>query len=639
MKLAIIVNQQFLVIPESALANISQPNPLFSYEGVPGKLLFPISIPYQENAPILGLTSESAIVDNPIRFDCQMLLLDTWLLNGELVITKSNRKNIEISVACPFYDLSFDLFNTNIRELEWENINLSDPVPQIYIDIEFSLIGGAGPDTITVNTGFGEYEHVTDGFEGTPAVIGALYDAINLDTDESGISATIIGSNVLRLRQDALGTLNYVFDTSLISVLSATYTFTYDYMTWLTDWHDDLAAYLETTMEAGSIYPDTPIQWPTYRNQDHYGDLNPDFTGWVNNYEQGKPWINYSSTESMTGNKYTLVPMLFLGKVLEQIFSQAQISLSGPGASEERFRRILIDNNYSIGKEWYDPESDTEYVSFSASINPANHLPDMTVGEFMNAYRTKFNFYFWYDPYARKVEIRWREDVITDQKRSNWNDKPFAGEPIDEPFDNEGVTFSSPLDSSDEYAGVYPSFADTSILQHDDYVIGKGQLQITSEFTHPSVQIIPGTERPELGATAKVPVKKQAGSGDEWEMRRNSFAPGILIYVGDPGVWDCNLAAIDQLDVDGNDLGLEISLVWAETYAIFYPNWTQFAINSSRRRVIFALSIIDLMTFEYDSFYGHNNKDWLVESWEISDIIGNVVFCEFVLVRRRNYLN
>lgn len=637
MKLGIIVNGEFLVIPDTALANILQPNPLFSHEGVPGKLLFPITISYLENAYKLGLPSEAAVVDEPIKMDCKLLILNTWLLDGELIITKSDSKRIEISVACPYYDLPESLFIKKIADIGIPDVLITDPEPQIYIDITFSLIGVAGPDTITVNTSFGEYTRVTDGIEPLVAVISALAAAINLDTEASGISATLIGSDVLRLRQDELGTLNYVFDTTLISILSATYTFTIDYMTWLTDWHDTLASYLETTIETDLIYPDSAIQWPTYKNLEHYGDLNPDFTGWVNNYEQGKPWINYSSTESMTGNKYTLVPMFFLSRVIAEIFSQCKITIQGPGVEDERFRRIVIDNNYSIGKEWYDPISETEYISFAARIKAKNHLPDMTVGEFMNAYRAKFNFYFYYVPDTRTLDIRWREDVLNSPKRNNWNDKPYVSDPLNEFFDLEGITFSSPKDTSDAFAGVYPSFADETILQHDDYVIGKGQFQITSAFTHPSMQII--TERPELGASVKVPVKSQAGSGEEWKARYNSFAPSIIIYVGQAGVWDCNLATIDQLDVDGNDLGLNISLVWPETYAIFYPNWASWMVNSVRRRVIFGLSITELMQLQIDQFYGHNNKDWLIESWEISDIVGNTALCEFVLSRRKNFFS
>lgn len=638
MKLAIIVNKRFLVIPETALANIRQQNPLFNYDGTPGKLLFPISIPYPENCEQLGLPSESYIVDEPVRMPCQLLVLHTWLLDGELIITKSNGKTIEISVACPYYDMSEDLFKSNLRDLDWDNVELADPVPQIYIDLEFNLIGGAGADTITVFTSYGEYEQVITGAEPLASIIGGFVSVINDDTAESGISATSIGGNTLRLRQHALGTLNRVFDTANVFATSATYTITYDFMTWLTDWHDTLAAYLETTMEASTLYDQSPIQWPTMFNSEHYGDLNPDFTGWINNYEQGKPWINYSSTESFDGNRFTMIPQFYLLYVFDKIFSLAKISLAGKGYTEERFRRILVDNNHSIGKEWYDPIGDVEYVSFSAQIDPANHLPDMTVGEFMNAYRAKFNFYFYYKPDTRTVEIKWREDVITNEQRFNYNSKPFAPNPLDEFELYNGIKFTSPSDTSDKKFGIYPAYHDTARLQQQDYQIGAGELVISSAFAHPSMQIIDGATRPESGATVKVPVKSAAGSGDEWEVRRNSFIPALLIYVGEPGVNDSNFATTDQLDVDGNGLDLDISLQWDEVYTIFWKKWLTFIINSATRRAVFALNITDIMNLNTDKFMGHNNTDWLVEQYEISDIIGDVVFVEFILRRRKNYL-
>lgn len=638
MKLAIIVNKRFLVIPDSALVNLRQPNPLFSYDGTPGKLLFPITIPYAENRIQLGLPSESYVVDEPVRMNCHMLILDTWLLDGELVITKSNGKDIEISVACRYFDMDEDIYKTNVRDLGLENVLLTDPVPQIYIDLEFNLIGAAGPDTITVNTSYAEYEHITDGFEITAAIIGAFVSQINDDTGASGISATIIGGNTLRLRQDALGTQNNVFNTVSVFVTSATYAITRDFMTWLTDWHDTLASYLQTTMEAHAIYPDTRIQWPTMFNSEHYDELNPDFTGWINNYEQGKPWINYSSSESMTGNRFTLVPCFFLLDVITRIFLQANITIQGRGVSEERFRRILIDNNHSIGKEWYDPVGDETYLAFSASINPANHLPDVSARELFNGYSAKFNFYFYYTPEARTIDIKWREDVLISSERNNWNNKPYGPNPIDEfPLYN-GVKFTSQFDPADKKANIYPAFQNTDRIQQQDYVIGLGDMVISSIYTHPSVQIIAGDTRPEEGATVKVPVKSASGSGDEWEERRNAFAPALLIYVGGTGIYDCNFATTDQLDVDGEDLGLDISLQWDEVYSLFWPKWIPFLLNSATRRVLFGVTITDVITLNTDQFYSHNNTDWLIEQYEISDIIGDVVFVEITLRRRKNFL-
>lgn len=637
MKFSVIVNKQQLIIPPDALANIKQNNPLFSYDGVPGKMLYPITIPYKENAPMLGLPSESAIVDIPVEVPCQFLIMNTWLIDGTVIITKSNGLVLEISVVCPYYDMSEELFNTNIRELDFEDVLIEDPEPQIYIDIEFTLIGALGADTITVSTGYAEYVVAVTGLEPFEDILGEFVDLIAADTAESGINATIIGGSILRLRQAEKGTLNRVFDTHNIWVTSATYTTTIDYMTWLTDWHDILAPYLETLMEAGSLYPTSKIQWPTMYNPEHYGDLNPDFTGWINNYEQGKPWINYSSGETMTGNRFTLVPCFYLLHVITQIFSQAKISVSGRGVNEERFKRILVENNYSIGKEWYDPISDIEYISFAARIVASNHLPDMTVSEFMNAYRAKFNFFFYYKPDERILDIKWREDVLTTPVRNNWNDKPHLPHPMDEFPLQSGVRFTSPIDSGDKLAGTLTAFHNSGIVQQADYLLGLGDIVITSAFTHPSMQIIAGDKRPELGASVKVPTKLGSGSGDEWLERRNSFAPSLLIYVGDAGVNDCNFATNDQLDVDGNPLGLDISLQWDEIYTLFYPKWIAFVTNSSQRRVMFGVGITDIMQLNFDEFYSHNNADWLVESWEINDIIADTVFVQIVLRKQKNF--
>lgn len=640
MKLAIIVNRQFLVIPDDVAVNLEQPSPLFEYEGVPGKWLLPITIPYLENAAILGMPNEPTVIDEPIEYECQFLIENTWLLKGSLLITQCDEQSIEISGTCPYYDMSEELFNTNIRDLDWDDILLVEPEPQIYIDIVFSLIGAPGADTITLNTSFAEYEYVATGFEGTVGILGALQDAVNLDTDESGISATIIGSDTLRLRQDALGTHNNVFDTSLISVTSATYTVTYDFMTWLTDWHDDCAAALDDYAESGEIYPDRLICFPNVMNKNHFGDLIPEFTGWINYYHINQYFINYTSAQAFAGNKYAVMPFVFALTVLDKIFDACGISITGPLVTEERFQRIIIDNNFSLGKEWYDPVSEDTILVVNDRISIANHLPSMTVGEFLTGYRNKFNAYFAPDPDLRTMSIKLKEDVITDQVRNDWSEKEYMPNPTSEFKLIDGVTLTSPGDESDEYSGSYPVPYNEDLPQNSDYVIGNGKTIISSVFGCPSVykvEVISG-----LSPKAKAPYKFQFGSGNEFEQRLNEFSPGLLIYKGiaqDENGEDYVYATNDHLNENDEDDSSNISLQWDKLYELFFAKWLDFELNSAQIRIGFNLPVADLMGFKFDEFYGFKHKDWIAGKWEISDVENGKALVEFIFYRRKNYLN
>lgn len=638
MRLGIIVNKQHLVIPEDAIPNLQQMSPLYDFTGVPPKWLLPISISYRENANILGLPANPAVIDSEIEYACQLILLNSWVIDGILLVTKADEDNIQISIVCPYYDLSETLFNTKIRDLDWDDKLLVEPEPQIYIDITFTLIGSPGVDTLTVGTGFDEYVHDTDGFEGTPAIIGAFIDAINLDTDVSGISASSIGSNVLRLKQAELGTHNNVFKTELVFATSGTYSISYDFMTWLTDWHDDCKVALDAYAESGDIYPDLDIVFPNIYNPNHFGDLNPDFYGWINRYQFNQYFINYTSLQAFSGNKWGVMPFVFAITVIKKIFDTAGITIDGPGVTEERFRRILIDNNYTIGKEWFDPVGDNTILVVNDRIKIANHLPDMTVGEFLTGYRNKFNLYFHYDPLLRIIYFRKRDDVIANPILNNFNGKPYAIKPVYEFGAIDGVKISNPKDTTDDANNSYFTAYNTDLLQNSDYIIGNGKYEINSVFGCPSVSlayIFDGN-----GIKLKVPYKLQLGSGNEFEVRFNEPAPGFLIYKGlveDENGEDYCFATNDHLDQFDEDDASNISLQNDKLYELFFTKWCTFILNSASMRVTLALRVTDIIDFKFDEFYGMQMAHWISENWQIIDIIGDMVYIEFIFNRRKNY--
>lgn len=645
MNLGIIVNKQELVhsqvqlvIPQEALVNIKQPSPLFDYESVPGMWLIPITIPYRENAEKLGLPAEVSIIDKPIEYACKVVIADTWIIDGTLMVMRCNRNMIEISAACPYYDMSEELFNSKIRDLSWDDVLLVDPEPQIYIDIEFTLIGAEGDDTITINTSYAEYEYTKLAATTTSIALVGVIDLINADTGDSGISAEVIGGNTIRLKQDALGTHNNVFDTAAIFVTTATYTVTLDFMTWLTDWHDDCRPAMDAIAESGNIYPDNTVVFPNVMNKWHFGDLNADFTGWINHYLINQYFINYTSTQSFLGNKYAVVPFVFALTVLKKIFDNADIAIDGNAVTEERFRRIIIDNNYSIGKEWYDPEGDQTILVVADRIKIANHIPDITVGEFITGYRNKFNLYLAYDPLLRQVKFINRNDVVDLQKQNNWNNKPHMSLPVNEFAITNGITFTSPVDDTDEYANSHVLPYDNERYQGQDYVIGNGKTTVSSIFGCPSVYRV---ERFAGSAKLKTPYKYRLGYGDEWEKRRNEYGTGFLIYKGivaDSNGEDYVYATNDHLDENDEDDGSNISLQWDKIYDLFFDTWLDFYINSAVTRITLEVPISELVSFKFDEFYGLLQQNFLAESWEISDVSGSRVMIEFVLRRRKNFL-
>lgn len=642
----IIVGGTSLKLFTNTFSWLQDRNQLFNYESVPAKWILPFSIPYKENATTFNYPADPTVIDYQDEYECFVELSNSWLIKGTLTIVTSDTNRIEVSITAPYYDMSETLFNTSIKSLNWSDFYLLADRAQIIIDVIFTDVS-AVVDTIDFNSSYANYTHSRILGEPLVNVLGAFVDAVTLDEDASGISAEIIGGNILRLKQVEETALNHVFTTPniLVTSLTSSVTWTYDFTTWLIDHHELLRVSLDDIAESGEIYPDRTVCFPTIWNPGHYEDLNPEFKGWINHYYINQYFLNITSGQAWSSNKYTLVPYIFAMQVIEQIFTDAGITIIGELATDERLCRIIIENNYSIGKEFFDPNDDIEYISFSEIVHIPNHLPEMTVGEYLTGWRKRFNIFFHFDPLLRTIEFLFRDDVLTNPIRKDWNAKPFKPHPLFESIAPKGVTLSSPLDSSDSENGVHYTPYDTTLLQTASHVIGDGELDISSsfgtvdvarKFVIPHADPIPFTDP--ISAKRKVPVKYQAGSGEEFGGRFNSFSPRFLIYKGlqeDENTEDYCYATNDHLD--SNDLpdDILVSLVWSKAYEFNFVYWLTFLVNSSVMRITLSLEIKDLMNLDFASFHGLQLCDWLIESYQIKDISGFTIYVEFVCHRQK----
>lgn len=97
---------------------------------------------------------------------------------------------------------------------------------------------------------------------------------------------------------------------------------------------------------ATHTYPYSGINFPMIKNSNFYGTKNPDFEGWINNFEQSTGFY-----ENVTTNRNTLVPMLYLMKILYQGFNYDGYSIMDVGfAADPIQQRLMVYNNYAIDK-------------------------------------------------------------------------------------------------------------------------------------------------------------------------------------------------------------------------------------------------------------------------------------------------
>jgi hypothetical protein len=104
-------------------------------------------------------------------------------------------------------------------------------------------------------------------------------------------------------------------------------------------------------------YPQTDYQFPTIRNNDFYGNVNPDFGGYINNWE-----TLFATFTKNTGygqperNTNVLVPQPYLLKILQYCFKEAGYEIAGDFVDDENVQRMLLYSNFGLDKRlpWVD---------------------------------------------------------------------------------------------------------------------------------------------------------------------------------------------------------------------------------------------------------------------------------------------
>lgn len=83
-----------------------------------------------------------------------------------------------------------------------------------------------------------------------------------------------------------------------------------------------------------------------HKNLDFYGGANPDFCGIVN--RQNSVTGDFFKNDAFIGNKYCLVPFLYLFFILKKIFEAEGLTPTGDFWNDPEMQKLLIYNNYAL---------------------------------------------------------------------------------------------------------------------------------------------------------------------------------------------------------------------------------------------------------------------------------------------------
>ncbi len=273
----------------------------------------------------------------------------------------------------------------------------------------------------------------------------------------------------------------------------------------------------------------------------------------------------------------------FLSHVLSKIFDYSGYTATGPVLNDVDLNKLIF---YSVVSLDIQPDGylDEKFIIASSQINVADHLPDMTAAELLNAYRNLLCFGYFFDTTSNSVQLVFLKDIINAPTQKDWTSKLVTGY-TKEQKDQTGFTLAFTLDSNDDLTKENP---DTKQIPDvfKPFIFGDGEKKLDVKL---SSLII------DQSGPYTLPHASQRAKSSFYELKDTTFAPRLLFWNGlQADNFGKNFPAASnqsgsyQLQWNGPD-GL---------YERFHKDWMIFQENTAPIEMEFDLDIFDLQTID-----------------------------------------
>jgi hypothetical protein len=400
---------------------------------------------------------------------------------------------------------------------------------------------------------------------------------------------------------------------------------------------DPLAADMRTI--AAQEYPDVDFNFPVIKAPDFYGAIS-DYPGYVNFYQTDIQ--EYYIPQAIDGVRYgpVAVPMPYFVGILKKAIESTGYKLTGKFTDDTDVKKLIIVNNYALDSMVYNAADPTNthasniYINtWSDFINLANHVPEISIADFLNAVKNFFHLGVFVDDVSRSVELVPLETVITDTASDDLTPITLrAGKEVD--FNSgRGYTLKIPDNLNDDVTAraipltgtVKDPVASTAALaaltdqangdirlvtdldqyyqctrlfdgtvytfqwnyfseNYQDYKNGDGATEIPISI---GTLLLQSVQQPGLGTDWLVPDMAGPGSTQYFDIGINKMPFTLLSYHGmqdDSGSSPYPLASSSYKDYAGSDVG-DLSLkpynAVNAVYEKYYKSWIDF-LNRTR---------------------------------------------------------
>jgi hypothetical protein len=259
-------------------------------------------------------------------------------------------------------------------------------------------------------------------------------------------------------------------------------------------------------IDFGTVTPTLPLQpvnnvatqqaycYPTVLNDFFYGANGAalSYSGKINNYVSG----SYTA-----GPK---VPMFFATWILKQIAVRTGVVISGSFFTHPVWSKLILFN-------LHEAESDI--------ITVANHLPPMSLVEFILELRKVPNLKFDFNSVEKSLKIDFWEDSLLQPTQIDWTAKATTGQ-NKTPESNTRMQLSMQMDGNDALTKDKPAFF-ADFISEETLGNRNGIAPINMKFSSLS-----------MDAATGLPICKQEGQTSKLGQEAKTFAPRLLFWQG-----------------------------------------------------------------------------------------------------------
>ncbi|MDJ1468153.1 hypothetical protein [Xanthocytophaga flava] len=597
---------------------------VFDLEVVKGTKSYPFTLPVSKETDLIfgGINNLQSAGSLRKTFKAELFAHGSLILKGKFKLNKPTNNSYPGYLVSAAGSLQQEVGKKSLRSLDLGSTSFD----KFYEESRFYFLQLPEANTWTVNTKVDLFVSVVDGYYGSyysmfdgsvESTLTGLAAQLNADLINTGghisyvkgntISVSIAGSKQFNILGSGISTAD--INTPTLTTIYSFYPAEHKHV---------------------NIRNTEDIVFPVVSNTAFYED-DANFNGFINEivpigssldsvlttlYGVG-PHYQQNSSDDLT--RYSAVAMPFLHKVLNSIFALAGFTPSGLLLSDSQLQKLIVYNNYALdmqatysvfGLRGAIPGKD--FCHFKDIVNHAQQLPDITVGEFLNAIRIPFNFGFFFNLRSGKVELIPLKDILSAPCELDWTDRvvPTWSQ---EAEDEKTYTFSFTEDSSDS---AFKDSDTTVTAQLASYTLASSdsdQEDIQTEGIESKVSPLPVKT---IGSRL-VPYALQKATTVLFGGVKTDAQPRLLFWYGMSNDTQGKLyPKASNVSPDGN-----YSLQWngeKGLYNTFWKDWIAFQKRSRRLEIPVTLRPEDLTSLDLKKKVHIRGNDYLIENLKIS---------------------